>query len=130
VRDPVDAAEVGRLYRLFVRAGLPRTFSPERRYLVVLDSSGRIVGGVSYSLLAPDAAQLDGLVIEPSLRGRGLSAALLDDLSTRLGALGVKSLLAHLAFRHLPLAGFRLDRRYGSLVRDLAAPADVEAVRA
>ncbi len=130
VRDPVDAAEVGRLYRLFVRAGLPRTFSPERRYLVVLDSSGRIVGGVSYSLLAPDAAQLDGLVIEPSLRGRGLSSALLDDLATRLGALGVRSLLAHLAFRHLSLPGFRLDRRYGSLVRDLAAPADVEAVLA
>ena len=40
VRDPVDAAEVGRLYRLFVRAGLPRAFSADRRYLVVLDSGG------------------------------------------------------------------------------------------
>jgi GNAT superfamily N-acetyltransferase len=127
VRDPLDAAEVGRLYRLFVRAGLPRTFSPERRYLVVLDSGGRIAGGLSWSLLAPEAAQLDGLVVAPSLRGRGLSTALLDDLCARLAALGVKALVAHFAFRNLALPGFRLDRRHGGLVRDLEVTADVEA---
>lgn len=128
VRDPVDAAEVGRLYRLFVRAGLPRAFSPDRRYLVVLDASGRMAGGVSYSLLGGDAAQLDGIVVAPSLRGRGLSSALLDDLCTRLAALGVRSLLSHFAFRNLQLPGFRLDRRHGGLVRDLlAGEADVEA---
>jgi len=121
VRDPVDAAEVGRLYRLFVRAGLPRTFSADRRYLVILDSGERIAGGASYSLLGGDTAQLDGLVVAPSLRGRGLSAALLDDLCARLAALGVRSLLAHFAFRNLPLPGFRLDRRLGGLVRDLTA---------
>ena len=126
VRDPVDAAEVGRLYRLFVRAGLPRAFSSERRYLVVLDPAGRISGGVSYSFLAPDAAQLDGIVVAPSVRGRGLSSALLDDLCTRLAAFGVRSLLAHFAFRNIPLPGFRLDRRYGGLVRDLAAPVEAE----
>jgi long-subunit acyl-CoA synthetase (AMP-forming)/GNAT superfamily N-acetyltransferase len=119
VRDPVDAAEVGRLYRLFVRAGLPRAFSADRRYLVILDAGDRIAGGVSYSLLNGDTAQLDGLVVAPSLRGRGLSAALLDDLCTRLAALGVKALLAHFAFRNLPLPHFRLDRRLGGLVRDL-----------
>lgn len=123
VRDPLDAAEVGRLYRLFVRAGLPRAFSPERRYLVILDPAGRIGGGLSWSLLAPDAAQLDGLVVAPALRGRGLSTALLDDLCTRLSALGVRSLLAHFAFRDLSLPGFRLDRRRGGLVRDLSAAA-------
>lgn len=129
VREPVDAAEVGRLYRLFVRAGLPRAFSPERRYLVVLDGAERIVGGASFSLLAPETAQLDGLVVAPSLRGRGLSSALLDDLCARLAALGVRALLAHFAFRNLPLPGFRLDRRHGGLVRDLGAPAEVPAER-
>lgn len=123
VRDPLDAAEVGHLYRLFVRAGLPRSFSPERRYLVVLDPAGRIAGGLSWSLLSPDAAQLDGLVVAPALRGRGLSTALLDDLCTRLSALGVRSLLAHFAFRDLALPGFRLDRRHGGLVRDLSPAA-------
>ena len=127
VREPVDASEVGRLYRLFVRAGLPRAFSPDRRYLVVLDASERIVGGVSWSLLAPDTAQLDGLVVAPSVRGRGLSSALLDDLCARLSSFGARSLLAHFAFRNLPLPGFRLDRRHGGLVRDLAGSADVEA---
>lgn len=127
VREPVDAAEVGRLYRLFVRAGLPRAFSPDRRYLVVLDASERIVGGVSWSQLSSDAAQLDGLVVAPSVRGRGLSSALLDDLSARLASLGVRSLLAHFAFRNLPLPGFRLDRRHGGLVRDLSAGLEVEA---
>ncbi|MBK8597270.1 MAG: GNAT family N-acetyltransferase [Holophagales bacterium] len=121
VRDPVDAAEVGRLYRLFVRAGLPRAFSADRRYLVILDHAERIAGGVSYSLLGGETAQLDGLVVAPSHRGRGLSAALLDDLCTRLAALGVKALLAHFAFRNVPLPGFRLDRRLGGLVRDLTA---------
>ncbi len=121
VRDPIDAAEVGRLYRLFVRAGLPRAFSADRRYLVVLDSGERIVGGVSYSLLGGGSAQLDGIVVAPNLRGRGLSTALLDDLCARLAALGVKALLAHFAFRNLQLPGFRLDRSHGGLVRDLTA---------
>ena len=127
VREPVDAAEVGRLYRLFVRAGLPRAFSSERRYLVVLDSGERIAGGVSWSLLSPETAQLDGLVVAPSVRGRGLSSALLDDLCARLASLGVRSLLAHFAFRNVPLPGFRLDRRHGGLVRDLGADVEVEA---
>ena len=124
VREPVDAAEVGRLYRLFVRAGLPRAFSPERRYLVALDPGERIAGGLSYSLLTPETAQLDGLVVAPGFRGRGLSTGLLDDLGARLGSLGVRSLLAHFAFRSLPLPGFRLDRRHGGLVRDLTSPED------
>jgi L-amino acid N-acyltransferase YncA len=127
VREPVDAAEVGRLYRLFVRAGLPRAFSAERRYLVVLDSGERIVGGASWSLLSAEAAQLDGLVVAPSVRGRGLSSSLLDDLCARLASLGVRSLLAHFAFRNVPLPGFRLDRRHGGLVRDLGADVEVEA---
>ncbi|HEY3448785.1 MAG TPA: GNAT family N-acetyltransferase [Myxococcales bacterium] len=126
VREPVDAAEVGRLYRLFVRAGLPRAFSQERRYLVILDSASRIAGGASFSLLGTDLAQLDGLVITPALRGRGLSSALVDDLCARLAALGVKSVQAHFAFSHIPLSGFRLDRRHGGLVRDLV-PAEGEA---
>jgi len=130
VREPVDAAEVGRLYRLFVRAGLPRAFSPERRYLVVLDSAERIAGGASYSLLDPATAQLDGIVVSPSLRGRGLSAALLDDLCARLASLGVRSLLAHFAFRHLPLPRFRHDRRHGGLVRDLGGPFEEEGAPA
>ena len=130
VRDPVDAAEVGRLYRLFVRAGLPRAFSTERRYLVILDSGERIAGGVSYSLVGDATAQLDGMVVAPSLRGRGLSSALLDDLCARLAAIGVRSLLAHFAFRNLPLPGFRLDRRLGGLVRDLAAPTEPETALA
>jgi len=76
----------------------------------------------------PDRRQaLDGLVVAPSLRGRGLSAALLDDLCTRLAALGVKALLAHFAFRNIPLPGFRLDRRHGGLVRDLTADTEVTA---
>lgn len=127
VRDPVDAAEVGRLYRLFVRAGLPRAFSADRRYLVILDSAERIAGGASYSLLGGETAQLDGLVVKPSLRGRGLSAALLDDLCARLAALGVKALLAHFAFRNVPLPGFRLDRRLGGLVRDLTTDPQASA---
>jgi len=128
VREPVDAAEVGRLYRLFVRAGLPRAFSSERRYLVVLDSANRIAGGASYTLLGADLAQLDGLVIIPSMRGRGLSSALLDDLCTRLSALGIKSVLAHFAFRNLPISGFRLDRRHGGLVRDLVGQGETDTL--
>ncbi|HEY3450373.1 MAG TPA: hypothetical protein VGK67_28725 [Myxococcales bacterium] len=67
-------------------------------------------------------------MVTTSLRGRGLSTALLDDLCARLAALGVRSVQAHFAFRGVPLSGFRLDKRQGGLVRDLA-PAEGEALR-
>ncbi len=121
VREPLGPAEIGLVYRLFYRAGFPKTISEQDRYFVAADQAGEIVGGICYK--NPDAAvaHLDGIVVAGSLRGRGLSTALLEDLCLRLTGQGVRVLKTHFFLRHFYLRhGFQVDPRWGGLVRFLA----------
>jgi long-chain acyl-CoA synthetase len=118
VRNPIDPAELGHLVQLLVRSGVPRAYSEGGRHLVALDGQERVVAGVSYSLLAGTAAQLDGVAVAAALRGRGLSTALIDDLCARLRAHGVDVLTRHIAFRDVPLGrSWTYDGRWRCLVR-------------
>ena len=120
VREPLEAAELGQLYRLFFESGYYRTISESDRFLVALDGQERIVGGVSWTEVNPTIVHLNGIVVGGPLLGRGISSALIEDLSTRLANLGyhaVKTLFVLRPFfeRH----GFVPDRRWGGLVRSL-----------
>ena len=127
VRESIEPVEIGQLYRLFVRSGIPHPFAERRRHLIVLDAQERVVAGISYSLAEGDAARLDGIVVAAPLRGRGLSSAMLDDFCARMSGLGVRVVTTHIAFRDAHLgAGFHRDRRWGGLVRYVEASPEAE----
>jgi len=125
VREPIDPAEIGRLYRLYLDSGMPLSLSDQAHYLLAIDGEDRIVGGICYKILEPDVAHLDGLVISASLRGNGLGGELLEDFSARMKSLGVKTINTHYISRpFLRAHGFRLDEEWGGLVRFLELPED------
>ncbi|HSD65350.1 MAG TPA: GNAT family N-acetyltransferase, partial [Vicinamibacteria bacterium] len=119
VREPTGPAEIGRLYRLLAESGLQPAGAP--RHLVVLDDEERVVGGVTWRPAGPRVAHLEGIVIAPSLRSLGLAGPLVEDLCARLASAGYAAVHTHFGPGPFPFAaGFRVDRRWGGLVRFLA----------
>jgi long-subunit acyl-CoA synthetase (AMP-forming)/GNAT superfamily N-acetyltransferase len=120
VREPMEPAEVGRLVRLLVQGGFPAIVSGYDRYIAAFDGEERIVGGVFYKLRDARVVHLDGIVVVPSLRKRGLSGALLEDFCSRMAAQGIEVVTTHFfARRFYEARGFRVDAVWGGLVRFL-----------
>jgi hypothetical protein len=120
VREPIAPGEIGRLLRLFLGVGLPLKVSPGQLYYVVLNREDQIVAGICYRQPEVTAAHLDGIVRASSLRGRGLSAGLLEDFCSRMATRGVRVVSTHFVSQEFfGEHGFRVDRRYGGLVRFL-----------
>ena len=120
VHEPRDAAELGRLYRLFLQSGFPLAISEVDRHLVAIDRRDQLVGGVVWRTDAAMEPHLDGVVVQTSQQGHGLARAILEDLARRLTDDGHTSLRTHFSlqgfFGHL---GFATDRQRGGLVRRL-----------
>jgi len=120
VREPLAPSEIGRLLRLFLGVGLPIKVAPGQLYYVVLNREDQIVAGICYRQPEPTVAHLDGIVRASSLKARGLSAALLEDFCSRMATRGVQVVSTHFVSRDFfGEHGFRLDRRWGGLVRFL-----------
>ncbi len=118
--EPAGPAEVGQLYRLFLKSGFPKTISEADLYLVATDEAEQIIGGVVYRILDDEAVFLDGIVVNQALVERGIARAILADFCTRLTAQGVKTIKTHFFLRRFyQKHGFRVDERWGGLVRFL-----------
>jgi GNAT superfamily N-acetyltransferase len=121
VREPRDAAEMGRLYRLFLQSGFPLDISENDRHLVLVDRDGQLSGGVVWRLDAIGEPHLDGVVVARPMRGRGLARLLLEDFARRLSDDGHQVLRTHFSLQgFFTRLGFHTDRQRGGLVRRLA----------
>jgi hypothetical protein len=120
VREPTAPGEIGRLLRLFLDVGLPVKAATGQLYYVVLNREDQIVAGICYRQPESTVAHLDGLVRARSLKGRGLSSELLEDFCSRMTTRGVRVVSTHFVSQEFFGAhGFRVDRRWGGLVRFL-----------
>ncbi len=123
VREPIEPAEIGRLYRIMLDLGLPVSVTAQHRYLVVRDREEQVVGGVCYKLQELGVAQLDGLAVVSSLRASHLREEVLSDFCARMSGEGVGMISTHLVDQEFFLAhGFQVDERWGGLVRFLIRP--------
>jgi long-chain acyl-CoA synthetase len=128
VREPLEPNEIGQLYRLFFREDFPKTIYQEDCYLVATDEQEQIVGGVRYRVQDPDVVHLDGVVVTQPLKGGGIGTALLEDFCVRMASRGAKVVKTHFFLRQFCLPrGFRVDRRWGGLVRFLVPFPDAVA---
>jgi len=120
VGEPSGPAEVGQVYQLFLRAGYPKAISEADRYYVVSDEEEHIIGGVVYRNEDEESVFLDGIVVTQPLRERGVAAAVLEDFCTRMTSRGFRIIKTHFFLRRqYEQYGFRVDHRWGGLVRHL-----------
>ncbi len=90
---------------------------------MLLDAEERIVGGITWRVAAPRVAHVEGVVIAPAVRAQKLAGALIEDFCARLASAGYAAVHTHFGPGPFPFApGFRVDRRWGGLVRFLDPP--------
>ena len=120
MREPVEPAEIGQLYRLFYNDNYPKQISEQDKHFVVIDARERVVGGFCYQLQDNHVVEIDGTIVASPLRERGIGQAIYEDFSNRMKAQGIKVLKAHFFLRPFyENLGFRVDKRWGALVKFL-----------
>jgi GNAT superfamily N-acetyltransferase len=121
VREPILPAEIGHLYRLFRESDYPTRISESEHHLVIVDEMDQVLGGLKYAAQDPGVVYLSGIVVAAALRGRGIAGALLEDFFARMTAHGVHLVKTDfLLLRFYTAHGFKVDPRWGGLVRHLA----------
>ena len=125
LRDPIEPAEIGQLYRQYFQAGYPKTISEQDRFLVLLDRDEQIVGGLCYRFEPDGVVHLDGTTIQPFLANRGLGTKMLEDFCSRMENAGIHVVKTHFYLRGFyARGGFEVDERWGALVRFLHPEGD------
>ena len=121
IRHALNAREVGRLHRLFLRARLPVRFRPEHRFLVAVDSRGRLLGGLNYETSEEDlTAHLEKIVVAERCQGRRVAHSLLNELFFRLKSAGFTAITTgFFRPRFFHSHGFQVERQHAGLVRPL-----------
>lgn len=120
IREPANPKEVAKLHKLFTIANLPVEFTPEHRFLVVLGARGQVVGGMFYHYIDASHVHLEKVVVQERYRGREISDGLLKEFFNRLRSQGVEVLsVGFLRPSFFFKFGFRIDHRYGNMVKRL-----------
>lgn len=118
--ETLDPAEIGQAYRLFYKENYPKVVSQQDRHFVLKDAQERIVGGLCYRMLSNRVAWIDVIAVTSQLKSSGLGGAALDDFCARMASQGVPLVMTHLYLPGFFLRhGFRLDKRWGALVKTL-----------
>lgn len=118
--ETLDPAEIGQAYRLFFKENYPKIVSQQDRHFVLKDGQERIVGGLCYRMLSNRVAWIDVIAVTSNLKSSGLGGAALDDFCARMASQGVPLVMTHLYLPGFFLRhGFRLDKRWGALVKTL-----------
>jgi GNAT superfamily N-acetyltransferase len=131
VREPTEPSEIGQLYRLFLGQRYTKTISEQDKFLVALDSHERLIGGVCYLIQNEEVVYLDGIVVAPELQNKGLGGGLLEDFCIRMTNHGFEVIKTHFYVREFYLKrSFRVDKRWGGLVRFLGEMGDSDGISA
>ncbi|MBN2318789.1 MAG: AMP-binding protein [Acidobacteria bacterium] len=119
-REPMEPREIGQLYSYFFRQSIPKAVSELDRHYVLADPRDKIVGGICYQSLDPETVRIDGIVVDPTLQGRGLRSAMEEEFCGRMAGQGVRFVRAHYFLLNFYLAlGYSVDKRWGTLVKFL-----------
>jgi long-subunit acyl-CoA synthetase (AMP-forming)/GNAT superfamily N-acetyltransferase len=129
VRHALLPREVERLHRLFLAAKLDVRFGPEHRYLVAINDREQIIGGIYYTIEdGGTGAHLEKIVVAERYQRKGVADGLMNQFFNRLRASGVTAVTTGF-FRpeYFYAYGFRIERRYAGLVKELVEEPGDEA---
>ena len=120
VRKPVTPKEIARLHQLFLEANLPVNFSPEHRFMVAISERGFVIGGLFYKALDDETVYMEKIVVSSQLRRKGISDGLMQEFFNRLRDEKIKNVTTGF-FRpeYFYRFGFKVERKYAGLVKDL-----------
>lgn len=119
-RPPVNAQEIGQLYRIFFQDKFPKDILESDRFYVATDAQDKVVGGVCYQIQDKDSVFIDRTAVVPKLKDRGIGSAMLEDFCQRSSNNGFKYAKTYYFMQDFYLKrNFRLDKAWGALIRFL-----------
>lgn len=122
IRKPINPREINRLYQLFIDANLQVTFKPYHHFLIVTSEQGFIIGGLFYFVEDAETIRMEKIVINRKFRGKGISDLLMKDLFSRKISQNYKYLTTgYFRPEYFYKFGFKLDSKFGGLVKELIA---------
>ncbi|MBN2891981.1 MAG: AMP-binding protein [Bacteroidales bacterium] len=120
MREPIDASEVGEVYKLFFKENYPKEISQMDKHFVVVNQREQVIAGLCYKELENNIALIDGMAVTSALHSRGIGSNMLEDFFNRMKAKGFKMIKAHFLFGNYYLKhNFKIDKEWGALVREL-----------
>jgi len=126
IRPVADSFEMDTLYRAFYSGGIGGGLTAHENFLVAVDKTGYIVGGLAYIRRTPSHVLLDRIAVLPRCRGRGIGRVLLSEFLRRQAAEGVAVASAQfIRANWLAQFGFRPHPRYAGVVLFLSNTAQL-----
>ena len=120
MREPIDASEVGEVYKLFFKENYPKEISPMDKHYVVVNEREQVIGGLCYKELENNVVLIDGMAVTSALQGLGIGSGMMQDFFNRMKAKGFKMVKAHFLFGNYYLKhNFKIDKEWGALIREL-----------
>ena len=120
IRQPGHPKEIAKFQTLLLNSNLTAVFNQQHKFLLIVNSSNQLIGGVYWIKTDDNCAYLERIVIHPKYRKRHLSSILLDELFNRLKNKRYKYITV--GFFQAGLfynKGFHIDKRFGGLVKKL-----------
>ncbi len=120
IRQPGHPKEIAKFQTLLLNSNLTAVFNQQHKFLLIINSSNQLIGGVYWIITDDNCAYLERIVIHPKYRKRHLSSILLDELFNRLKNKRYKYITV--GFFQAGLfynKGFHIDKRFGGLVKKL-----------
>ena len=127
IRMPVSPKEISRLHQLFIEANLLVSFQTKHSFLIAISERGFIIGGLYYLKTTKDTVHMEKIVVSDHYRRKGISDLLMNEFFERMRADGLKFVTTGF-FRpeYFYRFGFKVERKYSGLVKELDAKDDSE----
>ena len=121
-RQPSSPQEIGQIYRIFFQDKFPKEISESDRFFVATDEQENVIGGICYKIQDKDSVFIDGTVVVPKLKGRGIGSAIVQDFCGRVGSMGFSVCKTYYFMQEFyGKHGFKLDKGWGAMVKFLAS---------
>ncbi len=121
IRQPAHPKEIARFQTLLLNSNLTAVFNQKHKFLLIINSTNQLIGGVYWIKTDEKCAYLERIVIHPKYRKRYLSSILLDELFNRLKNKRYKYItVGYFQAGLFYNKGFNIDKRFGGLVKKLA----------
>lgn len=120
IRRAIHPKEIIQLQRLFIKANMDISFTHEHKFLVAINSKGRVIGGLFYQYHNDDMVYMDKVVVSENHRGSNISRGLLDEFVERMKNEQQKSITT--GFLHpgyFYKFGFKIEKDQGGLIKYL-----------
>ncbi len=120
MREPIDASEVGEVYKLFFKENYPKEISQMDKHYVVVNKREQVIAGLCYKELENNVVLIDGMAVTSALQSQGIGSKMMSDFFSRMKAKGFEKVKAHFLFGNYYLKhNFKIDKEWGALVREL-----------